>query len=763
VKVRYGFGRIPKQTTSVKQGLRLTGWGLVFAITGLLLSGWSWANDVVLAVTDDTFTAPSDPDGNNGSGNYVRVREANNKVGFLNFDTYQLNGSAIAAANLNIYVRLVSSPGSLDVFPILGPWDEATVTYNSEPPIGASPIASVPLNAAAEGGYVHLNVAGLVQQWVGSASPVYGIALRGNGGLDAQFGVRERARGAFIDVTQGASTGNIAPTFTSTPPTLAAISTLYSYDADATDPNPSDILTYSLDQAPLTMTVNSASGLINWTPQSGDEGFHPVTVRVQDNGLPSRSQTQSFDIFVNPPGNISPNLLYFTTLGNTSVPGVPGPYDDADIYRFDLTTGKFDRVFDARNAKLPGSADINALYVVDPVTFYMSFSRNSGTPVPDLGVAMDEDIVIYHAGKFSWLLHGSDIGLGNDGNGEDIDAMHMLSPNSLLISTQGAAKVPGVAGAKAQDILRCDGTFGPTSSCTWSMYFDGSKVGLSSSSENINAFYVFNGNPNFSTRGPFSVEGGSGNEFDVTKCVKSSNSDPIECASFANVFDGNQFGISDDIDGAHFAANAFADPDPAKFRVAVLGSSTASGSGATSYGNSWVGLLDAWLSTVTTRHEIINMSKSGYTTEIYRPDGSIPVPDPNRNITRMLELNLDLIIINLPSNNVATNIPLATTIAHYAQIKAAADAIGVPLFIMTTQPRNFDNLSQRLQLQDEAIAIQSTFGAAVIDTYNELTDFGNNLAIKPVYDSGDGTHPSNAGHNYIFQQTRNLVAPVVVP
>jgi hypothetical protein len=72
-------------------------------------------------------------------------------------------------------------------------------------------------------------------------------------------------------------------------------------------------------------------------------------------------------------------------------------------------------------------------------------------------------------------------------------------------------------------------------------------------------------------------------------------------------------------------------------------------------------------------------------------------------------------------------------------------------------------LSQRVLLQDEAIAIRTEFGARVIDIYEELVDYNNNLGLKAAYDSGDGTHLNNAGHQYVFETVRNTVSSVVTP
>ena len=461
-------------------------------------------------------------------------------------------------------------------------------------------------------------------------------------------------------------------------------------------------------------------------------------------------------------GAAGPDLLYFSTAGTSSIPGLASPYDDADIYRFNPGTGTFDRVFDASKLGLPSGTDIDALYVVDPVTFYMSFNLDGGITVPGLGVVQDEDVVLYHAGKFSWFFHGKDIGLGDDGNGEDVDSLNIRPDGSVLVSTVGTPKV-GVSGALKQDILRCEGTFGPQATCNWSMYLDGSTVGLSDSTENVDALFELDGNLYFSTTGAFSVAGLTGGGDDIVRCDNALAGAPITCSSFGLLFDGYGSGVADNIDAAQFVLDAFADPDPSKFRVVVLGSSTASGTGASSPATSWVGLLDAWLGTVAPSHEIINLAIGGTTTKAFRPDGSASTVDVNRDITRALELSPDLIVVNLPTNNVAEGMSLSTTVSHYRQIKGAADAAGVPLLLTTTQPRNFADLTLRVKLQDEAVAIRTRFGAAVIDIYDELTDFGNSLAIKAAYDSGDGVHLNDAGHAFVFETMRPKVAAYVTP
>ncbi len=84
-------------------------------------------------------------------------------------------------------------------------------------------------------------------------------------------------------------------TITSTPITTATVDVLYTYDVNVTDSD-GDTLTYSLTTNPSGMTINSTTGVINWTPNSGQIGDNNVTVEVSDGEL---LDTQSFVITVN--------------------------------------------------------------------------------------------------------------------------------------------------------------------------------------------------------------------------------------------------------------------------------------------------------------------------------------------------------------------------------------------------------------------------------------------------------------------------------
>ncbi len=249
-----------------------------------------------------------------------------------------------------------------------------------------------------------------------------------------------------------------------------------------------------------------------------------------------------------PPASIQ---LYFSTAADFAIPEVTGPFDNADIYAWNGTT--FTRVFDGSAAGLPvsggGNANIDALLVVDNDTFFMSFSANGGTTVPTLGAVQDEDIVLYDAGTWSMFFDGSDVGLG-DTNQEDVDAFDILPDGSVIISTLGNPDVPGITGEMDEDLLRCVGSFGPTTTCTWSFYLDSADtgVGLADGTENVDGAAVSSGNIYVSTAGVFSVTGLSGGGEDVFICNSPTTGTVSSCVSFTMFFDGSAYGVTDNLD-----------------------------------------------------------------------------------------------------------------------------------------------------------------------------------------------------------------------
>lgn len=93
-------------------------------------------------------------------------------------------------------------------------------------------------------------------------------------------------------------------------------------DADV----PAQTLTFSLLEGPSGAVVESGSGVLTWPSTQADAGTtNPVTIRVMDDGIPSLSDTQRFEITARLP--VRPELLSPATDGGVlsfDVTGDPG-------------------------------------------------------------------------------------------------------------------------------------------------------------------------------------------------------------------------------------------------------------------------------------------------------------------------------------------------------------------------------------------------------------------------------------------------------
>ena len=146
------------------------------------------------------------------------------------------------------------------------------------------PAVAYTLTSSPSGMTINAN-SGLIQ-WTPSSNGIFDVTVVASN----SFGPNSTQ--SFRIIVQ--SQGSIAPIIISTPVTSGTIGQLYSYDVEASGvPTP----TYSLSSNPSGMTINSTSGLIQWTPAVG--GTFNVTV-VAANGV-NPDATQPFTINVSTP------------------------------------------------------------------------------------------------------------------------------------------------------------------------------------------------------------------------------------------------------------------------------------------------------------------------------------------------------------------------------------------------------------------------------------------------------------------------------
>lgn len=191
------------------------------------------------------------------------------------------------------------------------------------------------------------------------------------------------------------------------------------------------------------------------------------------------------------------------------------------------------------------------------------------------------------------------------------------------------------------------------------------------------------------------------------------------------------------------------------FRIVVLGSSTAAGTGPTTVDSAWVWRYRAYLAKLDTRYDVQNLAMGGYTTYRILPTGSATVSnqpiDVNRNITKAITLNPNGIIINMPSNDANNGFSVEVQIANYRKILEDAGIANVPVWITTPQPKYFSD-SNKLRIQLDMLAqTPLEFGNdSVLDFWTGFAVQGGNGIVSQY--NVDGTHLNNAAHKILFER-----------
>lgn len=196
----------------------------------------------------------------------------------------------------------------------------------------------------------------------------------------------------------------------------------------------------------------------------------------------------------------------------------------------------------------------------------------------------------------------------------------------------------------------------------------------------------------------------------------------------------------------------------------VLGSSTAAGTGASTPDSAWVSRYRHYAQRLNGANQVTNLAVGGFTTwrildNGFQAPAGRPQPDTNRNITRALALQPDVIIVNLPSNDAATGTGLHQQMQNFHRLDSLAQAAGVAFYLCTTQPRNGNSSFKAVQLAVKD-SILKAFGSRALDFWSGLADTTNGL--RPGFDSGDGVHLNDAGHRLLFQRVRAAQIPAAL-
>jgi hypothetical protein len=252
----------------------------------------------------------------------------------------------------------------------------------------------------------------------------------------------------------------------STDPLVGGVSTGVAggeYWFGTTDPAPGGGTSFS----GLTANINISSLL---------PGSYTVRARLRDaagNWSAGPNGIRSTTLVVSQPP------IYFSTQGNSNPPGVSGTSDDADIYFYNGAA--FSRAIDVTTLTnpLPPGANVDGFDRVSGTQFYMSFT--GGVTVPGIaGTVQDEDIVLRNGASWTLYFDGSANGLGSF----DLDAISVVGaggPGNVYFSTDNNATPPGAGGTGDDaDIYRWNG------GSSYTRVFDASALGWSSN--NVDGF-----------------------------------------------------------------------------------------------------------------------------------------------------------------------------------------------------------------------------------------------------------------------------------
>ena len=299
------------------------------------------------------------------------------------------------------------------------------------------------------------------------------------------------------------STGGVSPTNTSTP-------TATSTPVNTATPTRTHTATFT----PTNTATPTATNLPTVTNTVTSTPTHTATP------LPTNTPTVTNTATPSPNGS---DLIYLSSAGSGTAGGVT--FADEDILLHNKASGVWSLYFDGSDVGL-SATDVDALALMPDNSILLS--PDTALSIGSLGTVDDSDIVRFiptslgdnTAGTFEWYFDGSDVGLTT--TGEDIDTLDFAPDGRLVIGLLDTFSVTGASGGD-EDLLAFSPTsLGSTTSGTWTMYFDGSDVGLADTvNEDLGGVWIngSSGQIYLSTLGAFSVTGAAGDGADIFICT----------------------------------------------------------------------------------------------------------------------------------------------------------------------------------------------------------------------------------------------------
>ncbi|WP_420644030.1 DUF7594 domain-containing protein [Candidatus Leptofilum sp.] len=444
----------------------------------------------------DTVILSNRPFNNLGLSTQISTDASPQIITLLRFDAQGIAGT-ITDATVRLSVQTDSAIG-FEVHEVAdNSWGETTVTFDNAPAIGNLINSSGPTTA---GTWIEIDITSAI-----SGNGQVSLALISTDATRILMSSREGANPPELVVNV-----NLGPTAT---PTATETASPTPIPPTATNtPLPTDT------PAPTNTPTVGPSPTPTNTPL-------PPTATATPSPTPE-------------PGN--GQTVYLSSSSSGSVGGVS--FADEDVLAYDTDAQTWSLLIDLSDLGI-ATNDIDAFYALDDGSFLMSFVRAqdvggvTGVDDSDIARFIPTSLGDTTAGSFELYFDGSTVGL--DTPGEDVDAIGFAPDGRLLISTIGNYNTGSFTGSRS-DLLVLDGG-------SLALYFDGSDVELTDTSENINAVWVDgNGDIYLATSGAFTVTGASGDGSDVFVCTPSSLGDTTSC-SYTLFWDGSANGFDGEI------------------------------------------------------------------------------------------------------------------------------------------------------------------------------------------------------------------------
>lgn len=161
----------------------------------------------------DAHVNSASPNAKYGGANNLLVKST--MLALIRFDLGTLPqgtvGLDVERATVLLWVNNVATAGSVELYALTSPWSESTVTYAARPGMG-SLIATVPIAASMEAGYVTVDVSSLVRYWLDTPGSEHGIAITAVGAASVAFDSKENVGiPPMLDITLLSGVGATGP------------------------------------------------------------------------------------------------------------------------------------------------------------------------------------------------------------------------------------------------------------------------------------------------------------------------------------------------------------------------------------------------------------------------------------------------------------------------------------------------------------------------------------------------------------------------